>query len=76
MIKKKKVTSVNEEEKLNPMVQQFREAHSGRVEGIHVKGTIALKLPQRMGDFDKVLQQVENRWIFDFGTRFPAGINH
>lgn len=76
MFKKKKLTSENEEEKLNPMVQHFRKAHSGRVEGLLVKGILALKLPQRRGDFDKVLQQVERRWIFDLSTLFPASINH
>lgn len=40
-----------------------------------VKGIYALKLPSRLGDFDRILLQKEKLWVYRLKSLVPVGLN-
>lgn len=57
-----------------PLAKHFSLCHGGSTNGLTVKGIYALKLPPRWGDYDRILLQKENRWVYKLRSLIPVGL--
>lgn len=59
-----------------PIPLHFLQVHGGKPDGLIFKGIYRLNLPQRRGDFDRILYQKEKMWIYNINSMHPQGLNN
>lgn len=57
--------------KWGSIAQHFERSPNSSIDGLKVRGFFALSLPNRRGDYEKVLLQKEKEWIFRLWTMIP-----
>lgn len=68
---------INDKEKLpdKPLAKHFAQCHDRSSRGLTVKGIYALKLPNRRGDFDRILLPKEKWSVYRLKSLVPFGLN-
>lgn len=68
------LTSISTKDK-SAVVIHFRDAHGASTKGFKCMVIYKLELPERRGDWDKVLLQKEAKWIFLLDSLSLKGLN-
>ena len=69
------ISSITTEDDTSPVAMHFMDHHKSVATGMQCMVIHKLELSNRRGDWDKILQQKEAKWIFLLDSMTPKGLN-